>query len=52
MVIDQLKMYASTEKLCEEAKKAAAAPGGCPPTPPGYLSNDPSCKAALAKEKR
>jgi len=51
-LINQLKMYVSTEKLCEEAKKAAATPGGCPPTPPEFLSNQQAQKAAPAKEQR
>lgn len=51
-LIDQLKMYFSTEKLCEEAKKAASAPGGCPPTAPKFVSNHPPHKAAPVKEER
>lgn len=51
-LIDQLKMYASTEKLCEEAKKAAVKPGGCPPTMPKFVSNPRPHKAAVAKDEQ
>jgi patatin-related protein len=50
-LINELKMYVSSEKLCEEAKKAAGEPGGCPPTPPVFLKRQLAQNAAQAKEK-
>jgi hypothetical protein len=51
-LINELKMYVSTKKLCEEAKKVAGASGGCPPPPPAFLRKELSPNAVQAKEKR
>jgi patatin-related protein len=51
-LINELKMYVSTENLCEEAKKAAGAPDGCPPPPPVFLKKQLAQNSAQAKEKR
>jgi hypothetical protein len=51
-LINELRMYVSTEKLCEAANKAAGAPGGCPPTPPQFLKQQLAQNAAQAEEKR